>query len=342
MQASGHLRFFVGTYTDEPSQSKGIAQVSLNRQTGEMTRLDDIYILQNPSFIAHTYLGVYSFSEIAEQDGAQLVCIQGQRVHTLSIAGDYPCHLAISPDNKHLAVANYGSGNVSIYSLDSQGKPVALEDNLFEQGYGPNQDRQLSPHAHQVVFQQTESTLATVDLGSDAVRFYQREDDKFQLIQSVAMPPGSGPRHLAFNRKEDKAYVVCELSETLVVLTKTGQGWQVVQQLDLLPSGEKGQAAAAIKLSDDERFIYVSCRHQNQVSCFEVSGDVIEWRFMTDSGGQFPRDFTLTRCGEWLLVANQHTNNITSYHRNVDDGSITATGFECHVDAPVCLIEQHQ
>ncbi|RTZ18359.1 lactonase family protein [Vibrio aquaticus] len=342
MQASEHLLFYVGTYTDSPSQSQGIGQVSLNRNTGELTRREDVYPLRNPSYLTQTASMLYSFSEVEQQQGAQLVCLQGQSAFSLPIEGDYPCHLNVSADEKHLAVANYGSGNVSIYSLDSQGIATNLVADLFEDGQGPNKDRQLSPHAHQAVFLKQQPMLACVDLGSDAVRFYAMDQGEFTLSQTVSLTPGSGPRHLVFNHAEDTAYVVCELSETLVVLTQTENGWQLDQQLPLLPNSEVGEAAAAIKLSADERFVYVSCRHQNQISCFDVSGEKANWLFSSECGGAFPRDFTLSSCGEWLVVANQHSNNLASYQRNPNDGTLTPTGFECQIDSPVCLVEQHK
>lgn len=340
MQASEHLLFYVGTYTDSPSESQGISQVSLNQQNGELIRLEDVYPLRNPSYLTQTARTLYSFSEVAQQEGAQLVCLQDKTAYSVPLEGDYPCHLDVSADGNYLAVANYGSGNVSIYSLDSQGIATALVANLFEDGQGPNKDRQQSPHAHQALFLKHQPTLATVDLGSDAVRFYTIEQGAVSLAQTVTFPPGSGPRHLVFNQAEDKAYAVCELSETLVVLTHTERGWQIDQQLPLLPESEVGQAASAIKLSADERFVYVSCRHQNQISCFDVSGEKAQWLFGQECGGAFPRDFTLSSCGEWLVVANQHGNNLVSYKRNPSDGTFTATGYQCKIGSPVCLVEQ--
>ncbi|KIE22155.1 6-phosphogluconolactonase [Vibrio sinaloensis] len=340
MQASNHLLFYVGTYTDSPSESRGIGQVSLNQNSGELIRLEDVYPLRNPSYLTQTAHTLYSFSEVAQEDGAQLVCLKDKAAYSVPIEGDYPCHVDVSADGQYLAVANYGSGNVSIYSLDSQGIANTLAANLFEDGQGPNKERQLSPHAHQAVFLKHQPTLATVDLGSDAVRFYTIEQDKFSLAQTVAFPPGSGPRHLVFNHVEETAYVVCELSETLVVLTQKESGWQIVQQLPLLLDSEVGQAASAIKLSADERFVYASCRHQNQISCFDVSGEKAKWLFSSECGGAFPRDFTLSSCGEWLVVANQHSNNLVSYQRNPNDGTLTPTGHKCQIDSPVCLVEQ--
>lgn len=340
MQVSNHLHFYVGSYTDQPSSSKGITLVSLDRRTGAVTRGEELYPLTNPSYLAQSSNALYAISEVAQQEGAKLVCMQDKFAHTLPIAGDYPCHLAVSANQKWLAVANYGSGNVCVYSLDSQGIPVELIANLFEQGQGPNRARQLAPHAHQVVFFTQHDGLATVDLGSDAIHFYHFVQGQLELAQSVKLSGGSGPRHLVFNRAEDKAYVVCELSETLVVLNKTDAGWQAGTAIELLPEYENGQAASAIKLSSDERFVYVSCRQQNLISCFELAQGQPKWLSATPSGGEFPRDFTLSGCGEWLLVANQHANTIVSYRRDKTTGAISATGYQCQIDAPVCIIEQ--
>ncbi|GIB53307.1 6-phosphogluconolactonase [Vibrio cholerae] len=345
MQTSGHLTFYVGTYTDEPSHSRGIAQIRLNPHTGELTRLEDFAPLRNPSYLTQSSQAVYSFSEVAQQEGAELVCIFDQQTHALPIAGDYPCHVATSPDAKYLAVANYGSGNVCVYALDQQGKPTHLVADLAANLAANEQDstpeRPITPHAHQVFFQSTEPRLVTVDLGCDAIRFYHHDEQGFSLQQDLPLPTGSGPRHLVFNRAEDTAYVVCELSETLVVITKTAEGWQVQHQADLLPQQAKGAAAGAIKLSADERFVYVSCRHQNAISCFAIQGSDVQWHSMQECGGRFPRDFSLSSCEQWLIVANQHSNNLVSFRRNPSDGRLQASGYQCHVDAPVCVLEQN-
>ncbi|KGY14326.1 6-phosphogluconolactonase [Vibrio tubiashii] len=340
MQVSGHIQFFVGTYTDSPSRSIGIALVSLNQQTGELTRLDDFYPVRNPSYLCQTEHALYGVSEISQQEGAKLICLRDGLNHTLPIEGDYPCHLDVSADNRYLAVANYGSGDVIVYLLDSNTgvpeKPVAT---LYQEGKGPNTDRQGSPHAHQVIFQRNDDVLVNVDLGSDAVHFYRFEQDVFSLQQSVKLTPGCGPRHLVFNKAEDTAYVVCELSETLVVLSKTDDSWHLTAQLDLIPGSSKGEAAAAIKLSADEKFIYVSCRHQNALSGFDVSQNSVKWLGATDCGGAFPRDFAISACNEWAVVANQHSGTLTSFRLNPVTGELESTGHQCHIDAPVCVIE---
>lgn len=344
MTKQSPLHFYVGTYTDAPSDSHGVVGISLDPQSGVLTLNNEIVpdTLQqqhNPSYLAATQNGLYTFNEVDRHSGAQLHFSDHQTRCSLAIAGDYPCHIDVK--DKLLAVANYGSGNVTVYGLDEEGQPTECIADLFVDGCGPNVDRQEAPHAHQVTFLKHTNQLAVVDLGSDCVYFYDYDVNtlSFALNQTLNMPAGSGPRHLVFSHDESIGYVVCELSETLVVITKQNGCWEQVSQQALLANEENKQAASAIYLSPDERFLYVSCRAQNKISYFNVDGENVTQLAAVDCGGAFPRDFVISQNGEWLLVANQHSNDIVSYHRNVETGDITATGYRCNVGAPVCLVE---
>ncbi|MGR5245306.1 lactonase family protein [Vibrio sp. PNB23_22_6] len=340
MPVNDYLQFYVGTYTDAPSQSLGIARVGLNAQTGEIIRLDDGLVLRNPSYLTLTQHGLYTFSEVDRKQGAALTFSKAEEEYTVPIDGDYPCH--VDCFNQLLAVANYGSGNVVVYSLDDQGKPLAPIADLLIPGYGPNKERQTSPHAHQVTFLKYLSQLAVVDLGSDRVHLYDydRNQQAFSLAQSVEMPAGSGPRHLVFNRHETVAYVVCELSETLVKLIKHEGLWRLVNQTKLMMDEVSQEAAAAIRLSSDDKFLYVSCRAQNKIVVFDVSDEVPNRLAIYECGGVFPRDLILSRDGRWMLVANQHSNNLMSFRRNPDTGELIPTGHTYEMGSPVCVVEK--
>jgi 6-phosphogluconolactonase len=347
MTVNGHLHFYVGTYTDSPSQSQGIACVSLDIATGALTLTNELVpeavkTVRNPSYLALKGEGLYTFNEVERLEGAELIFAEKTDSYALPIEGDYPCHIDIKASL--LAVANYGSGNVSVYQLYEQSKPLKSIAELYVEGSGPNADRQASPHAHQATFLNHSEQLAVVDLGTDSVHFYDYKKDgetvKFSLSQSIAMPPGSGPRHLVFDSDESVAYVVCELSETLAVLHKQRGQWNLAQQVKLLTDEENKEAASAIRLSADERFVYVSCRAQNLISTFDVTSDIPVQIAASDCGGAFPRDFVLSRDGQWMLVANQHSHNVASFHRNPETGVITPTGYSCDIGAPVCLVEK--
>ena len=344
------LPLTIGCYTDSPSNSQGVYQTQLDLETGMLLPLELIAACTNPSFVTTTKLGIYTASEVNQKIQPQLIHIPNTDSKISSnaglISGEHPCHIAIDPHNKFAITSQYSSGTFDIFSLSINGNIDKRLKTLKMVGSGPNAERQTGPHAHQSLFLKNSPQFVTVDLGADRINFYcfDEEQEEFldEPMQSIKAPAGNGPRHLVFNKIEDRAYVVCELSETILILKKTLGIWNIVDEVDALPNMEKGEAAAAIKLSPDEQFLYASCRHQSRISSFSVDSETQKLTFIDsyDTEGKFPRDFHITDDGQWLVAANQHSNNITSFKRNIEDGSLTYTGYSLDLDAPVCVTQQ--
>jgi 6-phosphogluconolactonase len=344
------LSLTIGCYTDSPSKSQGVYQTQLNLETGALLPLDLIAACTNPSFVTATELGIYTASEVDQKTLPQLIHIPNAvskvALNSEPISGGHPCHISIDPNNKFAITSQYSSGTFDIFSLNINGSIDKRLKTLKMVGTGPNLERQTNPHAHQSLFLQNSSQFVTVDLGADRINFYCFDEEQAEFLdepmQSIKVPAGNGPRHLIFNRAEDKAYVICELSETILMLEKVLGVWNIIEEIDALPNMEKGEATAAIKLSPDEQFLYVSCRHQSRISCFRIDSATQKLMFMDsyDVQGHFPRDFHLTNDGRWLIAVNQHSNNITSFKRNIKDGSLVYTGYSLKVDAPVCVTQQ--
>ncbi len=53
--------------------------------------------------------------------------------------------------------------------------------------------------------------------------------------------------------------------------------------------------------------------------------------------GDWPRNFTLSPNGKFMLVANQRSGNITVFRINTETGMPEFTGKEIKLPAPVCL-----
>ncbi|MEZ8320379.1 lactonase family protein [Vibrio splendidus] len=344
------LPLTIGCYTDTPSKSQGVYQTQLDLETGKLLPLELIAECHNPSFITATKSGIYTASEVEQKKLPKLIHIPNVDSQIASntglISGEHPCHVAIDPHNKFAITSQYSSGTFDIFSLSINGNIDKRLKTIKMVGSGPNKERQTSPHAHQCLFLQNSPQFVTVDLGTDRINFYcfDEEQEEFldEPMQSIKAPAGNGTRHLIFNKAEDKAYVICELSETILILEKSLGIWNIVDEVDALPNMEKGEAAAAIKLSPDEQFLYASCRHQSRISSFSVDSETQKLTFIDsyDVEGKFPRDFHITDNGQWLVAANQHSNNITSFKRNIEDGSLTYTGYSLDLDAPVCVTQQ--
>ncbi|USD43003.1 lactonase family protein [Vibrio sp. SCSIO 43135] len=337
------MDLLIGCYTDS-TQQHGIFKVRLNLSDGQLSQPEPLIARPNMSYVIRTGIGAYAVSEQSQSEQPHVVRMDqhGEVTSEEAIKGAHPCHLAIDPQNKFLATAQYSSGNVEVFRLTETGEIESKIATLALSGSGPNKDRQTGPHAHQVCFLAT-TELAVVDLGSDSIHMFnvnvQGEECHVQPSQRIALPAGSGPRHMVLSRDRSRIYVVCELSETVHLLRAKENEWQVCQSLQLLPDEEKGEAASAIRLSPNEDFLYVSCRHQSKLACFsldEVSGEMTAVN-STETQGAFPRDFAITPDGEWVIVANQHSNNVVTFKRDASSGALAATGSSVALNAPVCV-----
>ena len=84
---------------------------------------------------------------------------------------------------------------------------------------GPNPGRQDAPHPHQAVLDPTGSFILVPDLGADLVRVFAVGDDiSVEVMEPLAVEPGSGPRHVVFVEGKGEGtvmYLISELSNTI-------------------------------------------------------------------------------------------------------------------------------
>lgn len=84
----------------------------------------------------------------------------------------------------------------------SQNAPYILADTPIStitlSGSGPNQERQLSPHTHQVIYIDEYNEILVPDLGGDRV-YRLKKDAKgtWSIAGHIDHEAGSGPRHVA-------------------------------------------------------------------------------------------------------------------------------------------------
>ena len=189
----------------------------------------------------------------------------------------------------------------------------------------------------------------SVYLWADSVFVYERSAEQKTLkpdpIHIYNEVPGSGPRHLVFNKAGDVIYVVSELDNTVSVLLFdiATKSIKRVQKISTLPSDFKGEnGCAAIKISSDGRFVYASNRGHDSIAVFVVNqvDNTLSTVGIYGIHGKFPRDFSLDRSERYLIVACQNDNLINIFRRNQEDGSLEFTGTQVKVETPVniCLL----
>lgn len=234
-----------------------------------------------------------------------------QMVASCLSGGEAPCHVAVDPQGEWAAVANYGSGTVTLFRLEKQLRgPVARHQN---EGSGPDPDRQEGPHAHWVGFTPDGSRLLCVDLGCDRVISLKVDRERGALQAPEAFycaPAGSGPRHLAFHPELPLAYLVSELAATLTVLHLEPAGCRAGTVLPLPSSGDTLGGAIAIDPAGAR--LYATSRGHDTIAAYalDAAGEPAPIATVS-SGGASPRHLCLTP--QHLFCANEQAGSVAIF-----------------------------
>ena len=171
-----------------------------------------------------------------------------------------------------------------------------------------------------------DNRVVVVDLGADKVyTFDVSAAGKLSLVTTFETEPGFGPRHIRFSPDGQYAYLLGELSSLLSVLkydAATGS-FTLVQTVSTKPADwTEHNGTAALRVSDDGKFVYASNRGHNSIAVFAVSeaGAHLERIQLISTEGDFPRDFALDPSQAWVVAANQNTDNVSVYRRDIETG----------------------
>jgi 6-phosphogluconolactonase len=326
----------VGSYTVESGgNGPGITVFWQNPATGELTR-GGALALPSPSWLEwHPRLPVlYAANEldagtvtaVAVDDHGELSVLD-----SLPSGGAAPCHLAVTADERYLLVTNYGGGSVAVFALDAEGRITARTDLVQHTGLGPDSDRQEGPHPHMVVLDG--SLVSVVDLGTDEIRSYRLSTDGTLTASAVAgLPPGTGPRQLS--RGPDHAYVVSELTASLVWLDETAPGEFTVLGAVQASEQDVRNLPAQLTLAHQGRFAYLSNRGPNSIAVFALDGAQPRRVGEYPVGDGWPRHFAII--GSTLYAANQDADTIVAFDVDSSTGALTEQR-RYQTRTPVCI-----
>ena len=335
--------FYIGTYTH--NNSKGIYKAAINPE-GKFMELTLAAHARNPSWLTKTKDGHFLIA-LSEQESGSLssYTINGDSLKLLSTIeniGMHPCHISANKEHT-IAVSNYSSGDIGIFSINKQGILVK-QDTLAFTGKGPH-ERQEAPHAHSTEFINNK-TLVTADLGTDRLWITEINStglkSSLSLTDSMALPAGAGPRHLVMHPDTSRFYVINELNSTVCVLNRdnTTGAYNIIQEITTLPDDFSGESwCAEIQLDHTGKYLYASNRGHQSLAIYEVEqtkGTLRPIGF-EPVRGDWPRNFVITPDNQYLIVANERSDNLVCFKRDLSTGKLSYTD-ELKVPEPVCLL----
>lgn len=344
----------VGTYNS--AKSEGIYVYKFNDLDGSTKEISHIKTA-NPSYVTVSpdEKFVYSVHELGKEGkGGEVAAFSFDKKNgTLTFinqqltGGDHPCYVEIDKTGKWIIAANYSSGSFSVLPVNKDGSLGVATTTIQHVGSGKIPGRQKGPHAHCAKLSADNKWLFVADLGMDKVMIYAFDEATGKITPAkdsfAASEPGSGPRHFTFHPTNKYAYLVEEISGTVVAFKYSNGTLKNLQRLSTLPAGDTGLIGSAdIHVSPDGKFLYASNRGKegsNTLAIFKIDPvtGMLKAIGHQSTLGKIPRNFNFDPTGKFLLAANQESNEVVIFKRNKQTGLLTDSGKRIDVGKPVCL-----
>ena len=347
--AKGEYIAYVGTYT-RPNKSKGIYAWRFQPATGKLTAIGLVGETTSPSFLAihPNRKFLYAVNEISNFEGKRTGSVtafsmdtktgQLKLLNTVTSRGSGPCHLALDPSGKWLFVANYNSGSVAEYPVHDDGSLAEASAFVQHAGSSVNRQRQAGPHAHETVLSPDGKSLFVPDLGLDQILSYKIDGLTPNDPPFTKIAPGSGPRHMAFTPNGKFAYVMTEMTASVIAFRYAGGKFEELQTLPTVDAAPN-MSGAEIAVHPNGKFVYTSTREVNSIGVFAIdaSKGTLTPVARTPSGGKTPRHFVIDPTGAFLFAAHQDSDNVVVFRIDAKTGKLTPTSDILEAFAAVCV-----
>jgi len=353
---TGSLNVYVGTYTS--GGSKGIYPLRLDLASGTLTAAGAPVESVNPSFLALHPGGrfLYAVNETGDsrkdEGGVSAFAVDPATggltfLNRQPSGGGAPCHLTLDAKGRHLLVANYSGGSVSVLSVGADGRLGPATSFVQHEGQGRDPKRQAGPHAHSVDLDTANRFALVADLGLDELFVYRFDPGKGTLAPNdpagARLAAGAGPRHLAWHPDGRHAYLINEVTSTVTAFAyDAGAGSLAeLQTISTLPAGFSGaNTTAEIAVTPDGRFVYGSNRGHDSLAIFTVDAATGKLAAAGHQAtlGKKPRHFAIDPTGTYLLAANQDSDTIAVFRIDHATGALLPVGQLVSVPRPVCVL----
>lgn len=192
--------------------------------------------------------------------------------------------------------------------------------------------------AHQIMVTPDGGRALVPNLGADIVQQFRFDAETGALVDTglpaFEVGPGFAPRHLAFHPSRPMAYLLNERGGTVDQLVLDGNEIRFEATFPYQPASYDGDVwGAQILVGPGGRFLYTSERNSSSVQVHaidpETGGLVMTGAWPVEA---CPRNFALSACGRWLIVAGEKSDHVASHA--LDEG-VGGVGLPAKCRLPV-------
>ena len=320
----------------------GITVATLDYDKGELEVLQQVteisechYLNLHPSgklLLATTMDGAVEVVSFAIDSEGKL-----RKVSSAPAAGTSPAYVCADATGKNVLLVNYvnagARGNIRVYPLDENGVLGEVSEHIeIDDSTGPNAERQDVSHPHMIVTTPDNRLAVVPDLGTDKVYLYALDTaaGRLSLSRTLDLPPGAGPRHVAFHPTLSRMYVINELDSTLATFAwDEDDSWTRLSVESTMPryyvqSAERPNTTADVHVHPNGQFLYGSNRGHDSIVIYALDDAGVPRLLAYESTrGAWPRAFMIDPRGDYLVVGNRHTDNAAVFAIDAATGRLT-------------------
>lgn len=301
-------QIYIGTYTDK--NAKGIYKTYFDN--GKFYDVSLFCEIDSPKYLAKYEDYIVALCDKDNKAGIALIDKDGNIVDSITYEDKTSCFVCV--DNGIIYTANYHEGSFS--ALKNTDKLELIKNIKIKDKCG----------CHQVLIHNDMIMVPCLFL--DKVMLYDKD---FNNIGFIELPVGSGPRHGVFSKDHKYLYLVSELSNELFKIDMNSL--KIIDSILLLDNKKNLEGTAAIRMSENEKYLYVSTRGEDVISVVDIQNNMKLAQANSCFGGH-PRDFIIV--DDYLICANRFSNEIVSIKLN--DNLIVGVTDKIEIPDGVALI----
>ncbi len=231
---------------------------------------------------------------------------------------DAMAYIATDRIGRWLFAASYTGAKISVSSIDGDGGVREPAVQVID----------TPPKAHCILADPTNRWILVSSLGGDVLLPFRFDAASGRLTPAAParLRAGSGPRHLVFDPRGHRVFLLNEIDGRLVVYDFDPAEGQLDQRQSvalLRADAPASFSAADVRLTPDGRFLYASERATSRIAGFAVERETGRLEpigiWPTEPS---PRSLGISPCGRTLLAAGQNTNRIAAYAVDPASGAL--------------------
>lgn len=337
---------YVSSYTQDDKYGISIYDVDMKKgRFSEKSRVE----VSNSSYItiSHNQKFLYSITDLGVESFEVKPDGNLKKLNVQSINGMRGCYLSTSYDDKFLFVAGYHDGKITALKIKSNGSIGEITDEIYLKGMGTVSERNFRPHVNCVKMTRDDKYLLAADLGMDHVNIYylDHKTGKLKLMDIIRSEQDSAPRHLKFSKDGSHLYIIHELKNYIDVYDYSEPhpdtpNFEKIQTISTLNEYHaSGNAASALNISADFKYIVASNAGDNSVCLYKIKSDgTLDKLLCLPISGEYPKDAALFPDNKHLVSCNHESDSLTFFNVDLEKKTIVMNGPELKCKKPNCII----